>query len=47
MNLNITPIRTDRGKLDFTSPSVFCEDFLNSKTDNKFLMSSKYKDGLI
>ncbi len=47
MNLNITPIRTDRSKLDFTSPSIFCEDFLNSKTDNKIFMSGRHKEGFI
>jgi hypothetical protein len=45
MNINITPIRTDRARLDFNSPSIFCEDFLNLK-DRQFLMSSKGKDSL-
>jgi hypothetical protein len=39
MNINVTPIRNDRGKLDFNSPSMFYEDFL--KPENKFNMSSK------
>ena len=43
MNLSITPIRSDRARLDFNSPSIFCDDFLMSK-DKNFLISSKGKD---